>query len=108
MLGVHDLGLAGAVAEEPGVEQLGVLDGRPGRHVGRIVQQGGIDPGGQQLLAAEEGDRFDAGARFSQNRSRFRIAAPGNRPAIPTMAIALVSLITQHLEDDSHRCSQTT
>ena len=54
MLRVHDLGLAGAVAEEPGVEQLGALQGRPGRHVGGIVEQRGIDPGGQQLLAAEE------------------------------------------------------
>src|SRR4028118_648307 len=46
--------------------------------------------------------------RFSQNRSMLaKPAAPGNRPAMPTIAmpegLSFCSLIAQYLEDDSYR-----
>ena len=60
VLGIHDLRLAGRDAEEAGVEELDAVDHSPGLHVVGIAHLGGADPGGQELLLAEEGDRLHA------------------------------------------------
>ena len=63
LLGIQELGLARAVAEEAGVEQLHAVEHPGGRHVAGIAPQLGSDAGGGELLVAEAGDRGDAGAQ---------------------------------------------
>ena len=57
-----------------------------GADVARIGEQRGIDPGGGQLLVGEE-RRSTRRRRAGCARARRRRAAPGKRPARPTMAI---------------------
>ena len=71
VLRVHQLGLARREAEEGGRRSISTPSTTPlAAHVGGIAHQGGIDPGRDQLLVGEEGDRLDAVAEVAPELAR--------------------------------------
>jgi hypothetical protein len=59
VLRVDQLGLARAVAEERGVEEIDAVDDEAGLDVAGLPVQRGIDTACLELLVGEMGDRFD-------------------------------------------------
>ena len=60
MLGVHDLGFPGAVAEEVRVEKVAVGEHSLGLDVAGLSQQGRADARGQQLIVGRDDDALTA------------------------------------------------
>ena len=87
LLRVDERGLARAEAEERRVELVDVVEdaARPARS--RVAQRAGVDAGGAAAPRRVK-KRIDStpSRRFSQNC--VEVAAPGKRPAMPTMAMA--------------------
>lgn len=60
MLGVEEFGLAGAVAEEALVEQVGTVQHTLGPDVVVVGQERGVDAGGGEFLLGQDSDAFAA------------------------------------------------
>jgi hypothetical protein len=65
LLRVHDLGLAGVVAEERRIEQLNPIQKPAGRHILRVVAQRRVARQRPVLGRHEEADRLDAAAQVA-------------------------------------------
>jgi hypothetical protein len=70
LLRIHHRGLAGRVAEERGIERVGVANQRCSLDVVRAAQQLRIDAGGEQLGVLEERDGLVPGAEVAPQGGR--------------------------------------
>ncbi|MCY1014108.1 hypothetical protein OV079_53055 [Nannocystis pusilla] len=91
LLRIDEPGLARAVAEEGGVEAHRVGHDADRGDEPRVLNEGRIDAGGLQLLAGEERDQLAPG--HESLPQSVDAGGPGNRPAMPTMAIARDSVV---------------
>ncbi len=81
LLRVQQLGLPGRVAEEPGVEEVDVVEHGPGAHVVGVGELVGGHPGGAQLLVGEPGDGLDTGPQVRPQSADVRGAGePAGHP----------------------------
>ena len=86
LLGIQELGLARAVAEEAGVEQLHPVEHPGGRHVAGVSPQLGSDAGGGEPSSLKRAVEETPAHRLAHRDPT--PGAPGKRPVRPTMAIA--------------------